>query len=35
MERHGFIRDILDVKMLILFVMNLVETPVSAQILLK
>ena len=31
MERHGFIRDILDVKMLILYVMNLVETPVSAQ----
>lgn len=31
MERHGFIHDILDVKILILYVMSLVETPVSAQ----
>lgn len=31
MERHGFIHDILDVKILILYVMALVEQPVSAQ----
>ena len=31
MERHGFIRDILDVKLLILYVMSLVEEPASAQ----
>ncbi len=31
MERHGFIHDILDVKVLILYVMALVEEPVSAQ----
>ena len=31
MERHGFIHDILDVKILILYVMSLVEGPVSAQ----
>ena len=31
MERHGFIHDILDVKILILYVMSLVEEPVSAQ----
>ena len=31
MERHGFIHDILDVKMLILYVMNLAENPVTAQ----
>ena len=31
MERHGFIQDILDVKILILYVMSLVEEPVSAQ----
>lgn len=31
MERHGFIQDILDVKLLILYVMALVEEPVSAQ----
>ena len=31
MERHGFIHDILDVKILILYVMSLVEAPVSAQ----
>ena len=31
MQRHGFIRDILDVKVLILYVMALVEKPVSAQ----
>ena len=30
-ERHGFIHDILDVKILILYVMSLVEEPVSAQ----
>lgn len=31
MERHGFIHDILDVKVLILYVMSLVNEPVSAQ----
>ena len=31
MERYGFIHDMLDVKVLILYVMALVETPVSAQ----
>ena len=31
MERHGFIHDILDVKLLILYVMSLVEEPVTAQ----
>ena len=31
MERHGFIQDILDVKILILYVMSLVQDPVSAQ----
>ncbi len=31
MEHHGFIHDILDVKILILFVMSRVEQPVSAQ----
>ena len=31
MERHGFIHDILDVKLLILYVMSLVEEPVNAQ----
>ena len=31
MEHHGFIQDILDVKILILYVMSLLETPVSAQ----
>ena len=31
MERHGFIHDMLDVKVLILYVMSLVEMPVSAQ----
>lgn len=31
MEHLGFIHDILDVKVLILYVMSLVETPVSAQ----
>ena len=31
MERHGFIHDMLDVKVLILYVMSLVEVPVSAQ----
>ena len=31
MQRHGFIHDILDVKILILYVMSLVEEPVSAQ----
>ena len=31
MERRGFIHDILDVKILILYVMSLVEEPVSAQ----
>ena len=31
MERHGFIHDILDVKILILYVMSLVEEPISAQ----
>lgn len=31
MERHGFIQDILDVKILILYVMSLVEMPVTAQ----
>ena len=31
MERHGFIRDILDVKLLILYVMSLIEEPASAQ----
>ena len=31
MERHGFIHDILEVKILILYVMSLVEEPVSAQ----
>lgn len=31
MERHGFIHDILDVKVLILYVMALVEEPVTAQ----
>lgn len=33
MERHGFIHDILDVKVLILYVMSLVEQPVSAQVI--
>ena len=31
MERRGYIRDILDVKVLILYVMSVVERPVSAQ----
>ena len=31
MERLGYIHDILDVKVLILYVMSLVEKPVSAQ----
>ena len=31
MEHHGFIQDILDVKILILYVMSLVEEPVTAQ----
>ncbi len=31
MERHGFIHDILDVKLLILYVMSLVEEPIPAQ----
>ena len=31
MEHHGFIQDILDVKILILYVMSLVEAPVSSQ----
>ena len=31
MDRHGFIHDMLDVKVLILYVMSLVEVPVSAQ----
>ena len=31
MQRHGFIHDILDVKLLILYVMSLVEEPISAQ----
>jgi len=31
MERRGFIHDMLDVKVLILYVMSLVEMPVSAQ----
>ena len=31
MERHGFIHDMLDVKVLILYVMSMVEMPVSAQ----
>lgn len=31
MERHGFIHDILDVKILILYVMSLLEQPASAQ----
>ena len=31
MERHGFIHDMLDVKVLILYVMAMVEMPVSAQ----
>jgi len=31
MERHGFIHDILDVKILILYVMSLVEEPVASQ----
>ena len=31
MQRHGFIHDILDVKILILYVMALVEKPVTAQ----
>lgn len=31
MERHGFIHDILDVKILILYVMSLVEEPVTSQ----
>ena len=31
MERHGFIHDMLDVKALILYVMSMVEMPVSAQ----
>ena len=31
MQRHGFIHDILDVKILILYVMSLVEEPVTAQ----
>ena len=31
MERHGFIHDMLDVKVLILYVMSLVEMPISAQ----
>ena len=31
MERRGFIHDILDVKILILYVMSLVEEPISAQ----
>lgn len=30
-ERHGFIRDILDVKVLILYVMALVKTPVTSD----
>ena len=31
MERHGYMHDITDVKILILFVMARVETPVTAQ----
>ena len=31
MERRGFIHDVLDVKILILYVMSLVEETVSAQ----
>jgi len=31
MQRNGFLHDILDVKILILYVMSLVEEPVSAQ----
>ena len=31
MEHHGFIQDILDVKILILYVMSMVEEPVTAQ----
>ena len=31
MERHGFIHDILDVKILILYVMSLVDEPITAQ----
>lgn len=31
MERRGFIHDMLDVKVLILYVMSMVEMPVSAQ----
>ena len=31
MERRGFIHDMLDVKVLILYVMSLVEMPISAQ----
>ena len=31
MQRNGFIHDMLDVKILILYVMSLVEKPVSAQ----
>lgn len=31
MERHGFIKDMLDVKVLILYVMSRVEFPVSVQ----
>ena len=31
MERRGFIHDMLDVKVLILYVMSLVEMPVTAQ----
>ncbi len=31
MEPHGFIRSILDVKILILYVMSLIEKPISAQ----
>lgn len=33
MDRHGFIHDILDVKLLILYVMSLVEEPISAQMI--
>ena len=31
MERRGFIHDMLDVKVLVLYVMSMVEMPVSAQ----
>ena len=31
MERHGFIRDILDVKVLILFVMARIDAPADAD----